>query len=71
MGLLRFQVVGDGSARTDAPPRHSARGWSAWARQRSVEREMTTAIKEAAPRPLAADTLVADRGGRRDPWVES
>ena len=33
--------------------------------------EMTRTITEAFPRPLAADTLVADRGGRRDPWVES
>ena len=32
--------------------------------------EMTRTITEAFPRPLA-DTLVADRGGWRDPWVES
>ena len=32
---------------------------------------MTKTIKEAAPRPLAAETLVADRGCWRDPWVES
>ena len=32
---------------------------------------MTRTIKEAAPRPLATDTHVADRGGWRDPWVES
>jgi hypothetical protein len=35
------------------------------------EREVTRAIKEAAPHPLAADRLVAGRGGWRDPWVES
>jgi hypothetical protein len=34
---------------------------------------MTRTIKEAAPapRPLVADTFVADHGGWRDPWVES
>lgn len=37
----------------------------------NTQSEMTRAIKEAAPRPLAANTLVADRGGWRDPWVES
>ena len=33
--------------------------------------EMTRTITEEAPRPLAAETLVADHGGWRDPWVES
>jgi hypothetical protein len=32
---------------------------------------MRKTIKEAAHRPLAADTVVADNGGWRDPWVES
>jgi hypothetical protein len=40
-------------------------------RQRSKEREMMRTIKEAAPRLMAADPHVADRGGSRDPRVES
>ena len=67
---IAFQVVGDGPARTDAPPRLGARMVGV-ARQYAEEREMTRTIKEAAPRPLAADTLVAEHGGWRDPWVES
>jgi hypothetical protein len=35
------------------------------------EREMRKTIKEAAPRPLAAETVVADYACWRDLWVES
>ena len=68
---IALQVVGDRPARTDAPPRLWARGWSLFARPHSEEREMMRTNTETAPGPLAAERLVADYACGRDPWVKS
>lgn len=67
---IALQVVCDGPASAD-DRRGSWREPGRRGPNHMQKREVTRTIKQAAPRPLAAETLVADFACRRDPWVES